>query len=202
MGRTLQKEYGQPPQIVLLMPILEGLDGVKKMSKSLGNYVGITEPPNEMFGKLMSIPDDLMRRYFELCTTVPMDEVDRRLREDHPRDVKFWLGREIITIYHGASEAQAAQDEFVRVFSQKEVPTDMREARIARADTTDGKMFIVKLLVHPSVGLASSNRESRRLVEQGSVSVDGEKVTDMVDIDLTGSPVLKVGRRYVQVILE
>ncbi|MGE0487633.1 MAG: tyrosine--tRNA ligase [Vulcanimicrobiota bacterium] len=200
VGRTLQKEYGQPPQIVLLMPILEGLDGVKKMSKSLGNYVGITEPPNEMFGKLMSIPDDLMRRYFELCTTVPMDEVDRRLRQDHPRDVKFWLGREIITIYHGAAEAQAAQDEFVRVFSQKEIPTDMPQAAVPRGETSDGKLFIVKLLTQ--VGLASSNRESRRLVEQGSVSVDGEKVTEMVDLDLTGSPILKVGRRYVQVVLE
>lgn len=194
VGRQLQREYDQEPQIVFLMPILEGLDGVQKMSKSLGNTVGITEPPKEMFGKLMSLPDNLMRRYFELCTDVDLAEVDRRLASDHPRDCKFWLGREIVTIYHNAEAAKEAQAEFERVFSQKQVPTDIEEKKI---EAPGGKAFIVKLLLE--TGLAPSNKEARRLLQQGGVSVDGQKITEPVDVDISSGPVVKVGRRFLKV---
>lgn len=199
VGRTLQQQYGQDSQIVFLMPILEGLDGTEKMSKSLGNYVGITEPANEMFGKIMSIPDTSMRRYFELCTTVPMSDVDQRLKNDHPKAVKKWLGREIVAIYHSREAAQAADEEFERVFKHKEEPTDMDEHAIPRSETSDGKYFIVKLLNH--IGMASSNKEARRFVDQGSVRVDGEKITELVDLDITQPVVIKVGRRYARVLL-
>ncbi len=199
MGRSLQKDYGQKPQIVLLMPILEGTDGVLKMSKSLGNYIGITEPPSEMYGKVMSIPDEIMRRYFELCTDVDMDEVDRRLKEDHPRDTKRSLAREIVGIYHGADAARAADDEFVRVFSQKGVPDEMPSVEVPRSDLEDGSLFIVKLLM--AAGLAPSNKEARRKVEQGAVSLDGEKVAQIANVPLKGGEILKVGRHHARVSL-
>lgn len=199
MGRSLQKDYGQEPQIVLLMPILEGTDGVQKMSKSLGNYIGITEPPSEMYGKVMSIPDEIMRRYFELCTDVAMDEVDSRLQSDHPRDNKRWLAREIVGIYHGAEAAQTADDEFVRVFSQKGVPDEMPEVEVARGELEDGRLFIVKLLI--AAGLAPSNKEARRKVEQGAVSLDGEKVAQVGNVALQGGEILKVGRHHARVTL-
>jgi tyrosyl-tRNA synthetase len=192
VGRVLQREYGQLPQIVFLMPILEGLDGVQKMSKSLNNYVGIAEPPKEMFGKLMSIPDSLMRRYFELCTEVDMAEVDRRLSQDHPRDNKMWLGREIISIYHGAAAAQAAQNEFVTVFSQGGLPEDM-----ATFKAPERIMGLARLLL--AAGLAPSNKEARRLIEQGAVQWNGEKRTDPGDLDLGLDGVLKVGRRFCRI---
>jgi len=194
VGRQLQREYDQEPQIVFLMPILEGLDGVQKMSKSLGNTVGITEPAIEMFGKLMSLPDHLMRRYFELCTDVDMAEVDRRLSSDHPRDNKMWLAREIVTIYHDVEAAKVGQAEFEKVFSQKGVPTDIEEKKV---EAPDGKAFIVKLLLE--TGLAPSNKEARRLLQQGGVSVDGQKVTEPVDVDISGGPIVKVGRRFLKV---
>lgn len=181
MGRDLQTQYGQEEQVGLFMPILPGLDGVQKMSKSLGNYVGVTEPPGEMFGKLMSISDDLTPTFFELCTDVPLDEV-AQLKSGvesgklHPMDVKKRLAREIVSIYHSAQAAQEAQAEFERVFSQRETPTDMPEVVLAASDLVDGAIWIVKLLV--AAGMAPSNSEARRLVQQGAVTVDGEKVTD------------------------
>lgn len=196
VGRVLQREYQQPPQIVFLMPILEGLDGVQKMSKSLGNYVGIAEPPNEMFGKLMSIPDSLMRRYFELCTEVDLAEVDRRLAQDHPRDTKMWLGREIISLYHGMEAARGAQEEFERVFSRRENPTDMPVYRLQPEEAPEGQLPVVKLLA--LTGLASSNREARRLVEQGGVQWNGVK-QGLVDLTVGEGGVLKVGRRFCRV---
>lgn len=197
VGRFLQREYGQPSQVVFLMPILEGLDGVKKMSKSLGNYVGITESPEEMFGKLMSIPDGMMRRYFDLCTDVDLAEVDRRLAQDHPRDNKFWLGREIISIYHGREAAQGAQDEFVKVFSNKENPTDMPSFLVSREQAAEGKVGLAKLLLLAE--MAPSNKEGRRLIEQGAVQWNGVKVTDPGELSIDGGGVLKVGRRFVRI---
>lgn len=197
MGRSLQKDYGQKPQIVFLMPILEGTDGVLKMSKSLGNYIGITEPPSEMYGKVMSIPDEIMRRYFELCTDVDMDEVDRRLREDHPRDTKRSLAKEIVSIYHGPEAALLADEEFVRVFSQKGIPDDMPVVEIAQSELEEGQLFIVKLLI--AAQLAPSNKEARRKVEQGAVSLNGEKVTGVGNVKLQGDEILKVGRHHVKV---
>ena len=195
MGRTLQKDYGQTPQVVFLMPILEGTDGVQKMSKSLGNYIGITESPTEMFGKVMSIPDEIMRRYFELCTDVDMDEVDRRLKSDHPRDSKRWLGREIVSIYHGEEAAKAADEEFIRVFSKGGLPDEVEPVSVSREELEDGAIYIVKLIT--MANLASSNKDARRKVEQGAVSLDGEKITSAGNIPVKGGEILKVGRRHV-----
>ena len=195
MGRTLQKDYGQKPQIVFLMPILEGTDGVQKMSKSLGNYIGITEAPSEMFGKVMSIPDEIMRRYFELCTEVDLEEVDRRLKSDHPRDNKRWLAKEIVTIYHGPQAAQSADDEFVRVFSQGGLPDEVTPVEVSRDLLEDGAIYVVKLLTLAK--LASSNKDARRKVEQGAVSLNGDKITTAGNISISGGEILKVGRHHV-----
>jgi len=202
-GRALQKELGQEPQVVLLMPLLVGLDGVKKMSKSLGNYVGISEPPAEMFGKLMSLSDDLMPMYYELCTDVPMDEVamltDAAL--SHPREAKKRLAREIITLYHGADAAQAADDEFERVHKEHQVPDDMPDFAVpAEICDADGHARVTALLV--AAGLAPSSGEAKRLILQGGVSVDGAKITDAAATLLvqTGQ-VVKVGRnRFVRLL--
>lgn len=195
-GRALQKELGQEPQVVLLMPLLVGLDGVKKMSKSLGNYVGISEAPTTMFGKLMSISDSLMPTYFELCTDVPMEEV-RTLTDGnltHPREAKKRLGREIITLYHGAEAAQSADDEFERVHKEHQVPEEMPEVSVA-ADTidADGQVRLTVLLV--AAGLAPSSGEAKRLIQQGGVSIDGVKLTDPAGmLEIQTGQVIKVGK--------
>ncbi len=195
-GRALQKELGGEPQVVLLMPLLVGLDGVKKMSKSLGNYVGISEPPMEIFGKLMSIGDGLMPTYYELCTDVPMDEVRvlTNAGQTHPREAKKRLAREIITLYHGAEAAQAADDEFERVHKQHEDPEDMPEVAVPD-DICDaaGHARITALLV--AAGLSPSSGEAKRLIAQGGVSIDGDKVTDPAGTVLIQSgQVVKVGK--------
>ena len=195
-GRALQKELGQEPQVVLLMPLLVGLDGVKKMSKSLGNYVGISEAPAEMFGKLMSISDALMPTYYELCTDVPMDEV-RALTDanaTHPREAKKRLAREIITLYHSADDAQAADDEFERVHREHQVPDDMPEVAVpAEICDADGHARVTALLV--AAGLAPSSGEAKRLVQQGGVSVDGAKISDPAGtLRVQTGQVVKVGK--------
>ncbi|HEY3999758.1 MAG TPA: tyrosine--tRNA ligase, partial [Candidatus Xenobia bacterium] len=197
VGRELQRDYGQEPQVVFLMPILEGLDGVEKMSKSKGNYVGITEPPDTMFGKLMSIPDHLMPRYYELCTYVPMDEVRSLMAgvkegKVHPMDAKKRLGREIVAIYHNADKAAAAQAEFERVFSKKETPTDLQTIEVPKSALANGSIRLSKLVGLSK--LAASNREGRRLIEQGAVSVEGEKLTNPDhEVPVQSGHVLKVG---------
>lgn len=195
-GRTLQKELGQEPQAVLLMPLLVGLDGVKKMSKSLGNYVGISEPPAEMFGKLMSVGDELMPTYYELCTDVPMDEVEVLTdgSRTHPREAKKRLAREIIALYHSAEAAQAADDEFERVHREHQIPEDMPEIAVP-SDICDaaGHARVTALLI--AIKLAASSSEAKRLIAQGGVSMDGEKINDPAQTILvqTGQ-VIKVGR--------
>ncbi|MHB0999811.1 MAG: tyrosine--tRNA ligase [Armatimonadota bacterium] len=198
MGRDLQREYGQEPQVAMFMPILVGLDGVQKMSKSLGNYIGVTEAPNEMFGKLMSIPDNLMPQYFELCTNVPLSEI-RSIGENladgklHPMDVKKRLGREIVTIYHNAEAAKEAQAEFERVFSARELPSDIEPIKVPASAMKDGKVWIVKLL--SLSGFAASNSEARRLVEQGAVTIEGERVSNAnAELSLENGQVLRVGK--------
>ena len=195
-GRALQKELGQEPQVVLLMPLLVGLDGVKKMSKSLGNYVGISEPPAEMFGKLMSLGDGLMPTYYELCTDVPLDEVAALTDagRTHPREAKKRLAREIITLYHGLEAAQAADDEFERVHKQHEDPGDMPEVAVPDGICdAAGHARVTALLV--AAGLAPSSGEAKRLIAQGGVSIDGEKVADPAGTVLIQSgQVVKVGR--------
>jgi tyrosyl-tRNA synthetase len=194
MGRHLQREYGQEAQVALLTPLLVGLDGVQKMSKSLGNYVGISEPPNQIFGKLMSISDDLMPTYFELATEVPMDRV-QSLLAGHPMTAKKSLAQEIVRLYHGEAAAETAQAEFERVFSEHELPEDMPEVLIPRSELKeDGQIWIGKLIT--LAGLAGGSREARRLVEQGAVTLNSEKVTDPnADVPVKPGVVLRVGRR-------
>jgi tyrosyl-tRNA synthetase len=191
VGRDIQKAYGQPPQIVMILPILVGLDGVEKMSKSKGNTVGVTDEPNDMFGKVMSIPDALMGNYFTLLTDLPADEVAALTGPDrtHPREAKDRLGRLIVERYHGAEAAETAAAEFARVFSRRQSPAEMPEIALA-----GGKIGIVELIVR--AGFARSNGEARRLIQQNAVSIDGVKITDIhAEADLKTGQVLRVGRR-------
>jgi tyrosyl-tRNA synthetase len=191
VGRDLQKAEGFAPQIVLIMPILVGLDGTEKMSKSKGNYIGITDEPNDMFGKVMSIPDALMDNYFTLLTALPREKIDELIDPErtHPREAKATLGKAIVAQYHDEAAADAAAAEFDRVFSQHNAPTDMPEIAVEA-----GPIGIVELVT--SAGFAKSNGEARRLVQQNAVSLDSEKIAD---IDATVEPadgaVLKVGKR-------
>ncbi len=196
VGRDLQREYGQEQQIVLTMPLLEGLDGVQKMSKSLGNYIGINEAPNEQFGKVMSISDDLMFRYYELLTDVPMAEI-QKLRQEvvsgkrHPMQAKADLAVRIITDYHGAAAATAAREEFTRVFSKHEVPDDIETKEVS---LNGGVLRVAKLL--SSLQLAPSTAEAQRLIESGAVHMNGERITSpKAEISAPGEYLFKVGKR-------
>lgn len=195
-GRALQKEVGQDQQVALFVPLLVGLDGVKKMSKSLGNYVGISEAPSEMFGKLMSIGDELMPAYYELCTDVPMDEVGvlTHSGRTHPREAKKRLAREIITLYHSAEAAQSADDEFERVHKEHQIPDEMPEIAVpSEICDAAGHARVTALLV--AAKLAPSSGEAKRLIQQGGVTIDGEKITDPAQSVLVQSgQVVKVGR--------
>ena len=199
MGRTLQKEYGQEPQVALMMPILEGLDGVHKMSKSLGNYIGIDEPPREMYGKTMSIADDLMLRYFELVTAVPLEELHEieagiKSGSTHPRDVKMRLAREIVAQYHGQEEAFSAEEEFKRIFQQRELPDEIPTLQLDAELLENGRVWLPKLLV--SSGMAGSTSEARRLIQQGGVKLDGEKTGDPnLQIEPVSGMLIQVGKR-------
>ncbi len=202
MGRMLQKEFGQEQQVAIMMPILEGLDGVQKMSKSLGNYIGINEGPNEQYGKTMSIPDELMVKYFELVTDVPIEElamIKSGLAEQtlHPRDAKMRLAREIVTRYHGIDAAKAAEEHFKTVFQQGAIPDDVPEVQLA-----EGTLWVVKLLTE--TGLCPSNGEARRMVQQGGVKINGEKIDDAeTQIKLENGMILQVGKRkFAKVILQ
>lgn len=197
MGRTLQKEYGQKQQVALMMPILEGLDGINKMSKSLGNYIGIDEAPREMYGKTMSLPDEMMLRYFELVTAVPLEEL-RAIEEGlkngslHPRDVKMRLAREIVTQYHDSEQAKAAEEEFKRMFQQKDLPDEIPEFRPTE-DMLD-EVWLPKLIV--AAGSANSTSEARRLIVQGGVKVDGIKIDDPnLNINPSAGMIIQVGKR-------
>jgi len=191
VGRDIQKAYDQPPQIVMVMPILVGLDGAEKMSKSKGNYIGVTDEPNDMFGKVMSIPDSLMENYFTLLSDEPAGRVGELVdaEKTHPRQAKADLGRMIVEQYHGAKAAAAAAEEFDRVFSQRNTPSDMPTISIAA-----GPVGIVDLIVQAD--FAASNGEARRLVKQNAVSIDGEKISD-IDAQVTPADgqVLRVGKR-------
>jgi len=193
-GRELMRDAGQESQIVLTMPLLVGLDGAEKMSKSKGNYVGVTDSPKEMFGKLMSIPDTLMENYFTLLTAVPLAEVREILRTGHPREVKQRLGVAIVSRYYGADAAQAAADEFRRVFSEKEKPADI--PRIALPARADGEpKGLASVIV--ACKFAPSTSQAMRLIQQGAVLWGDQKITDpkaAVNLTATGT-LLKVGKR-------
>ncbi len=199
MGRDLQREFGQDPQVVVLTPLLVGLDGTEKMSKSLGNAVGVTDPPEEMYGKIMSVPDSLIPHYLEYCTEVPLEEVRslaRGLAEGtaHPRDVKARLAREIVTLWHSAKSAEAAEAAFRRVFVSKGLPEQIPEGLISRDELVHGKARVVKLLV--LLGLAESNSEARRLISQGGVTVNGTRVHDIdAEVPVQDGLIVQVGRR-------
>jgi len=195
VGRHLQQQYGQPPQIVMTVPLLEGTDGVQKMSKSLGNYIGIVEPPDEMFGKLMSISDELMWRYFDLLSFRSNEDL-AALRQSvadgrNPRDVKFLLCEEIISRFHGARAAQQAQETFIARFREGAMPEDMPEKTL----DTDGEGIGLAAAVS-GCGLTSSNSEAFRMIQQGGVRIDGEKVSDRGLVLPAGfSGILQVGKR-------
>jgi tyrosyl-tRNA synthetase len=193
MGRDLQRDSGQEPQVVLVMPILPGLDGVQKMSKSLGNYVGVTDSPNDMFGKIMSIPDDLMKDYFILLTDLPESEFASIIESD-PRGAKGMLARQIITYYYDEKSAQDADEEFKRVFAQKKLPEDMPEVKVETSELEDGSIWICKLMT--LCNHAPSTSEARRLIKGGAVSIDGEKINDIkLNIEPKDGQVLKSGKR-------
>jgi len=177
VGRQLQESYGQEPQVVITMPLLEGLDGVQKMSKSLGNYIGITDPPEEMFGKVMSISDDLMWRYLELLSFRPLDEIEAWRRAvvegANPRDVKLHLGEELVERFHGAAAARRAREAFIARFQRGVLPEDVPEV-VVYADA-DG-LPIANLL--KDAALAPSTSEGLRLIKQGAVRLDGERLED------------------------
>jgi len=203
VGRQLQQAYGQAPQVVLTMPLLEGLDGVQKMSKSLGNYVGITEPAAEMFGKLMSISDELMWRYFELLSFRPRSDIaalERQVDEGrNPRDVKFELAEEIVGRFHSDTAAEAAREEFIARFRQGELPADMPETRIKCE--SGSSVMVGELLT--SAALSASNSEAFRLISQGAVRIDGQKVEDRGLGLGPGVYVIQVGkRRFARVTVE
>jgi tyrosyl-tRNA synthetase len=190
-GRELQKKMGRTEQEVITFPLLVGLDGTNKMSKSLGNYIGITESAESMYGKVMSIPDALVLNYFELATEMPMEEiaiVKKKLDEgENPRDIKMWLAREIVALYHSEKDAQKAEESFVKTFQKKEVPDNVLEIRVVE------HIHIVDCLV--KAGLAPSKTDARRIIEQGGVKIDGEVVKDPQTEVKKGSLIQK-GKRY------
>jgi tyrosyl-tRNA synthetase len=200
VGRDLQREYGQESQIVLTMPLLEGTDGVQKMSKSLGNYIGINEAPNDQFGKIMSISDDLMWRYWELATDVSMRDIEA-MKNRHPKEVKEDLAAAVISLYHGAAAAESARQHFRSVFGQKELPADIETKELAVSPTP---VKMTKLLA--SLGLAPSVTEAQRLIESGAVHLDDQRVTNVkaeFDLSTPGVHTFKVGkRRFLRVVVK
>jgi tyrosyl-tRNA synthetase len=197
VGRDIQREYGQAPQVVITMPLLEGLDGVQKMSKSLGNYVGIDEPPNAMFGKLMSLPDALMLRYYELLSDLS-PAAQKKLGQDlasgakHPRDAKEELAKEMVARYHGLAAAQHAAQEFAHIFREHGLPEDIEEITL----TPQGPAGSLLPNVIAEAGLAASTSEARRLIKEGAVKLEGEKITDVhLDLMKNGTFLLQVGKK-------
>lgn len=193
VGRDLQRDYDQDPQVVITTPLMEGTDGVKKMSKSYDNAIGLTDEPEEMYGKTLSIPDELIVPYFELSTDVSAEElqnINSRLKDgENPRDMKRQLAREIVTIYHSPEAAKAAESNFDRIFVEGDEPEEMDEYIVEKSP-------VVVLNVIHDAGLVSSKREGRRLIEQGGVKIDGEKISDINSEIVVDKPrILRVGKR-------
>ncbi|MCA0753907.1 tyrosine--tRNA ligase [Paenibacillus sp. N4] len=199
MGRTLQKEYGKEAQVTITTPLIEGLDGVNKMSKSLGNYIGIDEEPNQIYGKSMSIPDELMYKYYELATDLDNDqlaELKSGLEDGtvHPRDAKMQLAATFVRMYHGEEAAKAAENHFITVFQQRALPDDIEEVVIDPAELENGQIKIVKLLT--VLGLQSTSSEARRSVQQGAVRINEEKLSDInTGVAPKDGDVIQVGKR-------
>jgi tyrosyl-tRNA synthetase len=190
VGRELQRSFGQEPQCILTMPLLEGLDGKEKMSKSLGNYVGIAEPPQQIFGKLMSVSDELMWRYIELLSFESLATVEK-WKHDHPRDVKVRFAKEIVARFHNAAAAERAEADFAARFREGDAPTEMPEVTV-QAPT--GGIVITQLL--KQAGLTPSTSEAARMIEQGGVKLDGERISDKgLKIPAGRTVVAQVGKR-------
>ncbi|GAB6139249.1 tyrosine--tRNA ligase [Halanaerobaculum tunisiense] len=206
-GRKLQKEYGQDQQVIIMMPLLEGLDGVNKMSKSKDNYIGIDEAPQEMYGKTMSLPDDLIARYFELVTDISLDELET-IKSDlaagdlHPMKAKKRLAREIVATYYDQETAQQAEKEFKKVFKQGGTPDDLPEIKISKDELEDGELWIVKLVA--ATGFVESNSQARRMIKQGAVRIDDQKYEKInLDIAVEDGMVVRVGKKnFAQIILD
>jgi tyrosyl-tRNA synthetase len=196
MGRDLQRSWNQDPQVVITMPLLEGLDGINKMSKSLGNYIGITESADDIYGKIMSISDTLMFRYYELLSNLSSSEIEvlaRDLHEEkiHPKEVKKRLARELTTRFYGPDEAEKAEESFEQVFKHHGLPENIPEVFLKKGD---GTVWLPKLLVE--AGLTESTSEARRLIKQQAVTLDSEKVVDTeCEVKTTGEVLIKVGKR-------
>jgi tyrosyl-tRNA synthetase len=196
VGRELQREWGQPPQTVITMPLLEGLDGVNKMSKSLGNYIGINEPADEIFGKVMSISDELMCRYYELLSDMSLIEMDKlkagiKNGSFHPMEIKKQLGREMVTRYHGITSAAQAEENFVKRFRDNQTPDEMPEIILT---VEEEKALLCKILAQAD--LVKSNSEGRRAIQQGGVKIDGVKISDEnLEIACSGEYIIQVGKR-------
>lgn len=199
VGRDLQKAFGKEQQVVLTLPLIEGLDGIRKMSKSLGNYVGITESPREMFGKIMSVPDSLMARYFALVLDRPDAEVKAMEQalaagQRHPRQVKDELAQAIVARFHSVVAAQAASAEFERIFTEHKQPDEIPTVVIPQAQRKDGKLGILALLV--TAGLAESNGAARRLIQQGAVKIGDTKITDIAtELAIPEGCIIQAGKR-------
>lgn len=198
MGRALQKDYGQESQVALFMPLLEGTDGVDKMSKSFGNYIGIYEEPEEMYGKVMSIPDNLIMKYFELATDIHPDEIEkiRNILEEescNPRDVKMKLAFEITALYHGEATAKEAEAHFISLFQKKEMPDEIAGISVNESMLVEGRVDIVKAIT--ALGFAPSNSEARRLIAQGAVKINGERIEANSKTELKEGDIVQVGKR-------
>ncbi|MFH1690871.1 MAG: tyrosine--tRNA ligase [Candidatus Eisenbacteria bacterium] len=208
VGRELMRAHGLEPQVVMLLPVLEGTDGVRRMSKSIGNYIGISEPPKEIYGKVMSIPDSMIMRYFELATTLPPAELEpiRKALSDtdtNPRDLKRRLASVIVTMYQGPDEAENAEEEFDRIFVGGGLPDEIPEPSVTvRGQGDRGAVWIVALLV--ATGLARSNGAARRLIDQGGIRVDGSVVSGVESaFDVSDPLLLQAGkRRFVRLLPE
>lgn len=207
VGRDLQKSFGKEQQAVLTLPLLEGLDGNRKMSKSLGNYVGVTETPGAMYGKLMSIPDELMWRYFELVLCHASAETASRRQalaggKLHPRDLKDELAQAVVGKFHGTAAAAAAAAEFKRIFTEHQLPTDIQEITLPADQFKDHRIWVAALIV--AAGLAESNAAARRLVQQGAVRLDDQKMADpRADVEIRNGSILQVGKRgFAKLILQ
>jgi len=193
VGRDLMREYGLEPQVVITMPLLEGIDGVEKMSKSLGNYIGINEAPDQIFGKIMSISDDLMWKYYTLCTDLTPADIEAKKRGDHPMDAKRELAKLIIRDFYDEQAAENAEQEFRRIFSERQVPTDVEEKELP---VSSEPQLVSKVIA--AAGLAATNKEAQRLIAQGGVLVDDVKVDNVkqtIDAAAGKSYLLKVGKR-------
>jgi len=193
VGRDLQRSAKMAPQVVLTMPLLVGLDGEQKMSKSYGNHIGLNEPAAEMYGKVMSLADKLMETYFTLLTSISAGQV-KELLKGHPKDAKVRLAREIVTQYHGKAEADKSAERFESVFSRKESPDEMTQLKVDSSMFKDGKVYLPKLISFS--GAVKSNNEAKRLITQGGVTIDGEKLTDPdAEISIKTGQVLKIGKK-------